>query len=291
MHSALMQQDFNGKPLGLIPHDGDLWVQAEDIGGCLEYAEGRKAIMKIYERSREELDPHTCVVKLTTQGQDGTVQRRDVRVFNEEGVMIITMLSRQPIAAEFRAWAVKILKAYRRGELAMSAPAGRDHLLELCITEAGKGNVAALDTLVKRYGYPGEIKVQQLKLVSMRYGKGNPLIAQEAPPLFGWFADKFLPELKKELLIGETGHMAAALEEAGLLIDGSLEFQTSTLLLALYKVADQEGVDTDVTPRAFGEWMTRGEDRILAAGWTRRLSKTTHGVKIYRLEMLFPRLQ
>lgn len=291
MSSALMQQDFNGTPLNLIPHDGDLWVQAEDIGGCLGYSEGRKAVMKIYERSREELDPHSCVVKLTTHDHDGTLKRRDVRVFNEEGVMIITMLSRQPIAAEFRAWAVKVLKAYRRGELAMSAPAGRDYLLELCISESGKGNVAALDTLVKRFGYDPDVKVQQLKLVHMRYGKGNPLITQEAPPLFVWFAETFLPELKRELIIGEPGRRAAMLEESGLLMDGHIEFQTSALLLALYKAADVEGVDTEVTPRAFGEWMTRAEDRILAAGWTRRLSRTTHGVKIYRLDILFPQIQ
>jgi prophage antirepressor-like protein len=161
--------EFNRQPVPMHRHEGDLWVTSEHIGAALGYAEPNRAITKIYNRNREELDLHTCTPKLVHQAEDGIEQRRSVRCFNEEGIMIITMLSRQPKAAEFRAWAVKILKAYRHGELVLNQPSERDHLLELCISEAGKCNIAALSTLVSRYGYEPSIKEQQLKILGCRW--------------------------------------------------------------------------------------------------------------------------
>lgn len=57
----------------------------------------------------------------------------------------------------------------------MTTPSERDRLLELCIAESGKGNIAALDTLVQRYGYAPQVKEQQMALMVMRYGKGKQL--------------------------------------------------------------------------------------------------------------------
>ena len=167
----LKTYDFNGADIQLIPHDGDLWVTGEAIGGALGYPEPRKAISKMYERNTEEISAHSCYVKLTTQSKGGLSQRRSFRVYNEEAVMIITMLSRQPKAAEFRAWAVQILKAYRRGELIMATPGQRDTLLELCIRESGNGNVAAMDTLVNRYGYRPELHEEQKMLTALLRGR------------------------------------------------------------------------------------------------------------------------
>lgn len=153
---------FGEVSIPLVAHDGDVWMTGEAIGAALEYPDPPRGVAKVFQRNREELDPHTCVVNLTTQVEGGVSQRRAVRVYNEEGVMILTMLSRQPKAAAFRAWAVQVLKAYRRGELALAAGAGRDTLLELCIRESGRGNVTAMHTLVRRYGYPAELPGQQL---------------------------------------------------------------------------------------------------------------------------------
>ena len=277
MSAASVSYDFNGTPVGLIPHDGDLWVKTDDIGGCLGYSDGSRSVMKIYNRNREELDPHTCVVKLTTQGRDGVEQRRTVRVFNEEGVMIITMLSRQPKAAEFRAWAVKVLKAYRRGELAMTAPPQRDHLLELCIIQAGYGNVAAMDTLIGRYGYRKEIKQEQMKLVALRYGKGNPMLLEDEPPIVGWFIDNFLPNLEG------NGPYIEALDRSGVWEDGSIVASTSDLLAAIIPLAESAGVSAEINPRLFGEWLLRGLGRLEQHGWARSVAATTHGIKRYRL--------
>lgn len=111
MTTEPLSADFNGRPLTIIYRNDEPHFTAEHIGHALEYENPRKAVMKIHERNRDELEEYSGVVNLTTPG--GT---QPTRIFNEEGVMIITMLSRQPKAREFRRWAVKVLKAYRRGD-------------------------------------------------------------------------------------------------------------------------------------------------------------------------------
>lgn len=169
--SPAFTREFKGLPISVIPHDEDLWVTAEAIGTALEYPDPRKSVQKVFERNRDELLPHSCVVKLTTQGQDGPPQGRATRVFNEEGVMIITMLSRQQKAKEFRRWAVGVLKAFRRGGLAVTELRDREHMHRLCLKEVSKGNVAAMDTLIQHFGYRPEFKDEQLIALAVLRGR------------------------------------------------------------------------------------------------------------------------
>lgn len=102
-------ESFQEHDLSVIFHQDEAWLSAAGIGEALEYSTPRESVMKIYERNKEELEEYSTVVKLTTvDGKD-----RDMRVFNEQGVMIISMLSKQPKAIEFRRWAVQVLKEYR----------------------------------------------------------------------------------------------------------------------------------------------------------------------------------
>lgn len=112
----MVQKDFNGLDVSFIEKGKELWLTGEQIGIALEYEEPRIAIHKIYKRNKEELDDYSTVTKLVTV--DG--KKRDSRIYNEQGVMIITMLSQQPVARLFRKWAVQILKEYRYGELNLS---------------------------------------------------------------------------------------------------------------------------------------------------------------------------
>lgn len=66
---------------------------------------------------------------------------------------------------------MQILKAYRHGELALRGAGERDHLLELCLREAGRGNVPAMRTLVRRYGYPESDIQEQLDALRSLKGK------------------------------------------------------------------------------------------------------------------------
>lgn len=121
--------NFNGQAIQVIYQNGDAWMTGEQIGDALGYEEPRIAISKIYKRNLEELNEYSCVTKMVTQGENGVMQQREVRLFNEEGVMLICMFSQQPRAREFRKWAVKILKAYRHGQLQLQATADKAEML------------------------------------------------------------------------------------------------------------------------------------------------------------------
>lgn len=89
-------------------------MAGEDIGTTLGYSNPRDQISKIYERNKAELDAYSVTVKLTAT--DGKLY--DTRVYNEEGVIIITFLSKQPKAVEFRRWAAGVFKRLRQGQFA-----------------------------------------------------------------------------------------------------------------------------------------------------------------------------
>jgi len=114
-NSPLQTFQFDGIPIQVIDQNGEGWMTGEDIGIALEYADDPKnSVRKIFERNRDELEEYSVTVKLTAT--DG--KQYDTRVYNEEGVMIIGFLSKQPKAVMFRKWAVKILKAYRHKPIA-----------------------------------------------------------------------------------------------------------------------------------------------------------------------------
>lgn len=106
-------ETFNGQDMTVIGYDNEAWLTSFDIGTALEYSDPKESILNIYSRNKDELEPYSSTINLMVL--DG--KKRDTRVFNEEGVMLICMLSKQPRAAEFRRWAVGVLKAYRHGEL------------------------------------------------------------------------------------------------------------------------------------------------------------------------------
>lgn len=111
--NALQTFQFNDIPVSVIGQDGEGWMTGDDIGKALDYNHPRDSIQNIFERNREELEEHSVTIKL--MATDG--KQYDTRVYNEEGVMMIAFFSKQPKAAAFRKWAVKILKAYRNKEL------------------------------------------------------------------------------------------------------------------------------------------------------------------------------
>lgn len=112
MNTELQTVQFDSIPLSIIDHNGEGWFTGEDVGKALEYEDPRIAIHKIFDRNRDELEEYSSVTNLVTEAGN-----RETRIYNEEGVMMIGFLSKQPKAVAFRKWAVKILKAYRHKEL------------------------------------------------------------------------------------------------------------------------------------------------------------------------------
>lgn len=110
MSNQIQESTFNGLPVSVFDHNQEGWFTATDIGQALEYKDPRDKVNQIFDRNREELEEYSVTLKL--MASDG--KKYDTRVFNEEGVMMICFFSKQPKAVEFRKWAVKMLRQYRK---------------------------------------------------------------------------------------------------------------------------------------------------------------------------------
>jgi hypothetical protein len=203
--------------------------------------------------------------------------------------MILTMLSSQPKAALFRAWAVGVLKAFRHGNLALNSPVNRQRLLETCIKEARWGNPVAVHTLIQNFGYPESMR-REIKSELVRRSLRIP---SKSPELVDWFCDTFLPRLRDEIE-GAAGVYLAALRNRPpyfarwkeIEVDGArwcLQYRVSDLYSYLCPLAEQEEVDTEITSQSFTRWMNFCADRIKAAGFDRVEHSEVHGQKMMRL--------
>lgn len=221
----------------------------------------------------------------------GVIQMRSVRCFNEEGVMILTMLSSQPAAAEFREWGVKVLKAYRRGELALASAGQRDTVLALCIKEARFGNPVAMHTLIERFGYPESIRTE-VKSELLRRAQRMPT---GVPPVVDWFLDTFLPRLEAEISGGGGALLSfvrnrppfkewkeRAVEEG----IWCLQHRPSDLFAWVAGLAEKDGVEADMTSQRFGRWLAQSAGRMRERGWARKEIYGGRGNVLYQLILL-----
>jgi len=103
--------------------NGDVFMTAEQLGMVLEYATPRESVNKIISRNNYLRQPEfSCEVKMTSPRGD----TQNTRVFTEDGIYEVTMLSRQPKAREFRSWVRKVLKSLRKGETILVQPLTQD---------------------------------------------------------------------------------------------------------------------------------------------------------------------
>lgn len=298
--------NFNGLALAAIQHEEDLWLTGEDIGRALEYSDPAQAVRNLFNRNKDELEGYSCQLKLSCEdgvdnsdGGAAVTRLRPVRVFNEEGVMILTMLSSQPKAAAFRAWAVAVLKAYRHGNLALFPPAARERLLETCIKEARFGNGAALHTLIAHFGYPESIRAPAAPAAvgeAAPVAAGMPSAVRRKLP--DWFVRVWLPRLAAEIRAG-GGPLLADLRAGRkhfrfwkeVAVEGALfalDHPTSYLYEIVAEHAAKEGVPVDVAANYFGRWLTFLEPEMNALGWTRTFGRNCVGgsLQVYRLALM-----
>nr|WP_283245870.1 Bro-N domain-containing protein [Ligaoa zhengdingensis] len=91
----------------------DMFMTINQLAECLGYANGRKGIDTLIDRNNY-LKSEEFSVTLKMRATDG--KQYNTRLFTEDGIYEVTMLSSQPKAKEFRAWIRSILKALRSGE-------------------------------------------------------------------------------------------------------------------------------------------------------------------------------
>lgn len=106
--------DFYGIDCDFYKTDtDDIVMTSAQLADCLGYA-SKDAIQSLISRNpyiKESEFSGTCKL----QAPDG--KSYNTRIFNEDGIYEITMLSSQPKAKEFRAFVRKTLKAIRKGEV------------------------------------------------------------------------------------------------------------------------------------------------------------------------------
>jgi len=123
------QQQFNSVMCDFYQNEnGDVFMTTEQLGAALEYSQPKSAISKLIERNEYLTDVEfSGVTKLTTP----TGGTQETRIFSEDGIYEVTMLSKQQKAKEFRAFVRKTLKALRKGDLVVVKPQSVDAELEI----------------------------------------------------------------------------------------------------------------------------------------------------------------
>ena len=121
---------FEQAPIRFIDRDGEPWFTAEEIGKQLGYANLGDDVNRLYLKHEEELDAFSTTAKLAAV--DG--KAREMRVFNEEGVYLLTMLARTPKAREFRSRLAKMLREMRAQRLEQAKREGRKEGIRALLT-------------------------------------------------------------------------------------------------------------------------------------------------------------
>lgn len=103
---------FGETQADIYSNSKDVFMTINQLAACLGYAD-RSGVQKLIARNpylNHEDFSGWDVLSLPQGGSQKT------RIFTEDGIYEITMLSGQPKAKEFRAWVRKVLKALRTGK-------------------------------------------------------------------------------------------------------------------------------------------------------------------------------
>lgn len=114
-YEIVKSADFCGAECDFYSNGDEVGMTALQLGGCLGYSDPIRNINKLVARNEYLKDEEfSVVVKLTTT--DGKAY--NTRLFTEDGIYEITMLSRTSKAKEFRAFVRKTIKDIRQGKVA-----------------------------------------------------------------------------------------------------------------------------------------------------------------------------
>ena len=113
--TLLTKENFGGIELDFYRNtENEIFMTAKQLGEALEYAYPQRSIDKIVTKANY-LENEDFSVKTKMVSTDGKAY--ETRIFTEDGLYEVTMISKQPKALEFRAFVRKLLKGLRKGDL------------------------------------------------------------------------------------------------------------------------------------------------------------------------------
>lgn len=93
--------------------NGDVYMTIDQLARALGYA-GRDGIEKMIERNPYLLEPEFSTTDKLSAVEGRREVRRERRIFTEDGIYEVTMLSRTPKSREFRVWVREVIKKIRK---------------------------------------------------------------------------------------------------------------------------------------------------------------------------------
>src|SRR5690625_2388834 len=120
--SLAVKEMFEGNDVEIYQlGDGSPVMVIDDLAKSLGYAD-RRGIENIISRNEYLKSNEFSTTHKMTVVEGGRNVTRERRIFNEDGIYEITMLSKKPKAKEFRAFVRKLLKDLRKGNLQVVQP-------------------------------------------------------------------------------------------------------------------------------------------------------------------------
>ena len=110
--SLIKSADFGGIQCDFYGKNNEVYMTINQLAACLGYAD-KSGVQKIVDRNEYLKKPEFSGTDNLSLPSGGT---QNTRIFTEDGIYEVTMLSKTEKAKEFRAWVRGILKALRSGK-------------------------------------------------------------------------------------------------------------------------------------------------------------------------------
>lgn len=107
--------DFGGIECDFYSRGNEVYMTSEQLSECLGYAD-RRGVDKLLERNEYLKQADFSNTDSLTVVEGGREVSRERRIFTEDGIYEVTMLSKTEKAKEFRTWVRGILKSLRSGK-------------------------------------------------------------------------------------------------------------------------------------------------------------------------------
>lgn len=121
----IKQESFNNVLMDVYRNDNnEVFMTIAQLATALEYA-SKSAIEKMVQRNEYLKDTEFSATDILS-APDG--KEYETRIFTEDGIYEVTMLSKQPKALEFRHFVRQLLKGLRKGEVVVSTVQPNDNM-------------------------------------------------------------------------------------------------------------------------------------------------------------------